>query len=94
MPEPLNNEVVYVHRPNGITVYNCVTGQQAPITWKEFVSHSFVAMRKYPLGDLLWYPDGSCRSNWITNSFFSFTLHVLPAHIIDIFSRLAGKQPK
>ncbi|XP_054279602.1 putative fatty acyl-CoA reductase CG5065 [Macrosteles quadrilineatus] len=80
-------------KPNGITVYNCCTGLQKPITWKEFVNHSFVAMRKYPLGDLLWYPDGSCRSNWVTNSVFSFTLHFMPAYIIDMFGRLVGKQP-
>lgn len=80
-------------RIHGITVYNCCTGQQNPITWKKFVYHCFDSMRKNPIGDVSWYPDGKCRSNWITNSFFSFTLHVLPAYIIDILGRVAGKKP-
>lgn len=81
------------NRPDGIAVYNCCTGLQKPITWKEFVNHSFTAMRKNPLGEMMWYPDGTCRSNWITNSISAFALHILPAHILDFFSRIAGKQP-
>ncbi|RZF42062.1 hypothetical protein LSTR_LSTR006655 [Laodelphax striatellus] len=80
-------------RSRSITVYNCCTGQQKPITWKNFVNHSFQAMRKHPLGDLMWYPDGSCRSNWLINNISAFAFHLLPAHIIDIVSRLAGKKP-
>lgn len=80
-------------RPDGIAVYNCCTGIRRPITWKEFVSHSFTAMRKHPLGDLVWYPDGKCRSNWVTNCVYSFALHFLPAYMIDVFSRIAGKKP-
>lgn len=80
-------------RPDGIAVYNCCTGQEKPITWKEFVELCFVYMRKHPLGDIIWYPDGKCQSNWVLNSLCTFTLHVIPAHVLDFFSRIVGKKP-
>jgi hypothetical protein len=84
---------IYVFRPNGIAVYNCCTGQKAPITWKEFVTQCFVSMRKHPLGDLMWYPDGRCRSSRLVNTFCSYTLHYFPAYLIDAVSWLTGKKP-
>lgn len=80
-------------RRDGIMVYNCCTGQQVPITWREFVDYSFLAMRRNPLCDLMWYPDGQCQSNWLLNSIYAFTFHILPAHVIDLFRRFTGKKP-
>lgn len=80
-------------RPNDIMVYNCCTGQKAPITWKEFVHQCFLSMRKHPLGDLMWYPDGQCRSNYLMNSICKYTLHFFPAYILDALSWLSGKKP-
>ncbi|XP_069702737.1 putative fatty acyl-CoA reductase CG5065 [Periplaneta americana] len=79
-------------RPDGIAVYNCCTGIQKPITWKEFVDLCFVYMRRHPLGDVIWYPDGKCRSNWVLNSLCTLTLHIIPAHLLDFFSRIVGKK--
>lgn len=78
---------------NSIVVYNCCTGQKAPITWKEFVRQSFIAMRKHPLSDMLWYPDGKCRSNAIVNCYMKYFLHFLPAYLVDSVSWLTGKKP-
>lgn len=80
-------------RPNGIVVYNCCTGQKAPITWKEFVRKCFDAMRKHPLGDLMWYPDGTCYSSALANSLGKYTFHFLPAYLIDAISRAVGRKP-
>lgn len=82
-----------IERPNGITIYHCCSGQQKPITWKKFVSLSFDAMRKNPLENIGWYPDGTCQINRIINSVYSFTFHVLPSHIIDTIFRIAGTKP-
>lgn len=38
-------------KPYGMTIYNCVTGQQRPITWDKFVGLSIESMRKHPLGE-------------------------------------------
>ena len=39
-------------KPLGITIYNCSTGQQRPVTWGRFVNLAIVHMRKHPLGKL------------------------------------------
>lgn len=80
-------------RPQGIVVYNCCTGQQRPVTWKQFVDLCFVYMRTHPARELMWYPDGKCRSQRFTNAFCRYMLHVLPAYVIDLGSRIAGKKP-
>ncbi|XP_034234856.1 putative fatty acyl-CoA reductase CG5065 [Thrips palmi] len=80
------------NRPDGIAVYNCATGMQNPITWKEFVDYSFVFMRKHPLGDLIWYPDGQIHTNWMLNKLSVMTLHILPAYVLDGISMLLGKK--
>lgn len=82
------------NRPSGgIQVYNCCTGQQMPITWKTFIDHCFIFMRKNPLGELVWYPGGSIHANWVVNTFGMLTLHILPAYVLDFFSRISGKKP-
>ena len=37
-------------KPNGMTIYNCCTGQRHPITWGKFVNHAIAQVRKHPLG--------------------------------------------
>ncbi|XP_068081075.1 putative fatty acyl-CoA reductase CG5065 isoform X2 [Anabrus simplex] len=77
-----------------ITVYNCCTGLQKPILWKNFVALCYGYLRKHPLNDAVWYPDLRCNSNRIFNMLCIFILHVLNAHILDLFFRLSGKKPK
>lgn len=93
MQRKLKSVYCFINRPDGIAVYNCCTGQEKPITWKEYVELCFVYMRKHPLHDVIWYPDGKCQSNWVLNSLSVFTLHVLPSYVLDFFSRIIGKKP-
>ncbi|XP_043273034.1 putative fatty acyl-CoA reductase CG5065 [Venturia canescens] len=81
------------HRSDTITVYNCCTGQQNPITWREFVELSFKYCRKYPMSDAIWYPGGRCRSSPFFNKLMYTFQHVLPAHILDFIARLKGSKP-
>ncbi|CAG2056910.1 unnamed protein product [Timema podura] len=80
-------------KSDGITVYNCSSGIQNPITWKQFVDCCFLNIRKHPLEDVVWYPGGTIKSNSLANSVCSTCMHFLPAHIIDILSRVFGKKP-
>ncbi|XP_046743270.1 putative fatty acyl-CoA reductase CG5065 [Diprion similis] len=81
------------HRSDSITVYNCCTGQQNPITWKEFVDLSFKYSRLHPVNDAVWYPDGCCRRSVVINSVCNTLQHTLPAHILDFLARLRGSRP-
>ncbi|KAK0166940.1 hypothetical protein PV327_004406 [Microctonus hyperodae] len=81
------------HRTDTITVYNCCTGQQNPITWKQFIDLSFKYTRIHPANDAVWYPGGSCQKYSIMNNLFITFQHVLPAHILDFVARLRGTKP-
>lgn len=79
-------------RPTTIPVYNCCTGQQNPITWKQFVDLSFKYTRMYPPNDAYWYPGGRCRNSLLMNKLCTVFQHTLPAHVLDFFLRLVGKK--
>ncbi|XP_033221450.1 putative fatty acyl-CoA reductase CG5065 [Belonocnema kinseyi] len=81
------------HRSDSITVYNCCTGQQNPITWKEFVNLSFKYSRIHPVNDAVWYPGGRCRSSALLNRICVTFQHMVPAHILDFLARLKGSKP-
>lgn len=39
-----------ISNSNSLTIYNCCTGEQNPITWGKFVNLAIENMRKHPLG--------------------------------------------
>lgn len=82
-----------MHRTDTISIYNCCTGQQNPITWKQFVDLSFKYSRIHPANDALWYPDGRCHSSIIINKLCVTLQHTLPAHILDTLAWLKGSRP-
>ncbi|XP_053994524.1 putative fatty acyl-CoA reductase CG5065 [Hylaeus volcanicus] len=79
------------NRTQTIPVYNCCTGQQNPITWKQFVEMVFKYTRMHPPNGVFWYPDGLCRHSVIMNKTCLFFQHMLPAYVVDFFLRLKGK---
>ncbi|XP_011645020.1 putative fatty acyl-CoA reductase CG5065 [Pogonomyrmex barbatus] len=80
-------------RTDSIPIYNCCTGQQNPITWKQFVDLSFKYCRLHPMKDALWYPDGCCHNSAIINNLCVAFQHILPAYILDTLARLKGSRP-
>lgn len=81
------------HRTDSISIYNCCTGLQNPVTWKQFVELSFKYSRLYPVNDMIWYPGGRCYNSVIMNNLCTALQHTLPAHILDILARLKGRRP-
>lgn len=41
----------------------------------------------------VWYPGGVLRRNVTINTLQCFILHYIPAYILDIIARFAGKKP-
>ncbi|XP_020291375.1 putative fatty acyl-CoA reductase CG5065 [Pseudomyrmex gracilis] len=80
-------------RTDTISIYNCCTGLQNPITWKEFVELTIKYSRIHPANDVLWYPDGTVHNSILINKLCATLQHKLPAHILDIFARLKGSRP-
>uniref|UniRef100_A0A336MZZ9 Fatty acyl-CoA reductase n=1 Tax=Culicoides sonorensis TaxID=179676 RepID=A0A336MZZ9_CULSO len=77
----------------GLNIYNCCTGEQKPITWGRFVNLSIENMRKHPLEGVLWYPTGILRQNRFMNTVHATLVHYIPAYILDIIARVAGRKP-
>ncbi|XP_037814873.1 putative fatty acyl-CoA reductase CG5065 [Lucilia sericata] len=82
------------HKTNdNLLIYNCCTGQRHPITWGKFVNYAIDHVRKHPLEGCVWYPGGVLRRNVTINAVQGFILHYIPAYILDIIARFAGKKP-
>lgn len=78
---------------NKITVYNCSSGSQNPVTWGEFKTHAMTAWNKFPTDGMLWYPDVSFTVNPVIFSAQVWCYHYFPAYVYDCIARLVGKKP-
>ncbi|XP_074028601.1 putative fatty acyl-CoA reductase CG5065 [Leptinotarsa decemlineata] len=80
-------------KPKDLIIYNCSTGLRKPITWKNFVNSCFKYMRKHPISEVSWYPDGTVTASKTINLINRYLLHWLPAYIIDSFVWISGGKP-
>ena len=78
---------------NKITVYNCSTGTQNPITWGEIKNHAMTSWAKFPANDMLWYPHCNFSLNPIVHNLRVCLFHYFPAYLYDLTARLVGKKP-
>ena len=93
---------------NAIPVYNCTSGSINPITWGQLETMGWVALRKYPMENVLWYPGGSYKESAALNTvcqvsyqgrykqlvvFVKVLFHSVPAYMMDMVSYLVGKKP-
>ncbi|KAK9505236.1 hypothetical protein O3M35_009331 [Rhynocoris fuscipes] len=81
------------HRPHNILVYNCTTGRQNPLKWKDFESITYQHLLTYPSKDLYWYPGGSFKNSRFLNNLDIILYQKLPAYIIDSIAWLTGRKP-
>ena len=80
-------------RPNNIAVYNCATGHHNPLTWGQIESLGRVALLKYPMSEVMWYPGGGFKSNLLVHKIDVVLYHYLPAYFLDFLARLSGRPP-
>lgn len=78
---------------NKITVYNCSTGSQNPVTWREIRSHSMSSWTKFPTTGMLWYPVCNLSINPLIHNIQVCLMHYFPAYLYDTIARLVGKKP-
>ncbi|XP_057366398.1 putative fatty acyl-CoA reductase CG5065 [Daphnia carinata] len=81
------------YKPNNIVVYNCASGYHNPLTWGQIESLGRVALLKYPMSEVMWYPSGSFKSNLTLHKIDVVLYHYLPAYFLDFLARLSGKPP-
>lgn len=80
-----------VIKPSALTVFNCVSCNQNPITYKSFFTHVNNGVIEYPNKNAIWYPADVFKQR---NSFEILLKHTIPAWVADRFLQLFGKPPQ
>jgi len=80
-----------ITKPQEIVTYSCSTSHQNPITWKQFRLYATEALMANPTKDMLWYPNFTCQSNYISHECIALFLHYIPAYTLDFIARILGK---
>ncbi|CAH2101865.1 unnamed protein product [Euphydryas editha] len=75
-----------------IPIYNFVSGNQNPITWKKFIEFNRYYGLKTPTMKAVWYYGLNPTNSYLLFRFYNFFLHYLPALLIDIFCTLTGRR--
>uniref|UniRef100_A0A1B6F9S7 Fatty acyl-CoA reductase n=1 Tax=Cuerna arida TaxID=1464854 RepID=A0A1B6F9S7_9HEMI len=66
-----------------VPAYNISCGEVAPITWGEVLKRGKKFGYNYPFESVLWYPNGTLRTNRFIHGLVVILLQVLPAYFID-----------
>ena len=64
-----------------------------PLTWGRIERLGLDALVKYPMSEVMWYPNGSFKSNLLHHKIDVLMYHYIPAYFLDFVSRLSGRPP-
>ncbi|GFY49785.1 putative fatty acyl-CoA reductase CG5065 [Trichonephila inaurata madagascariensis] len=78
------------HRPSGIKVYNCTSGDLNRVTWSDIHSTATPIIVQYPSLGVLRYPGGSFKSHPFLNTLSIKLCHGLPAYLVDALAWIFG----
>lgn len=71
---------------------NLTDCSEKPMTWGQTIEFGKEIIVKYPMSQMLWYPDGSIKRNYYHHLICSFLFHYLPAYFIDFLMILFGQK--
>ncbi|KAJ9578548.1 hypothetical protein L9F63_005277, partial [Diploptera punctata] len=74
-----------------VQVYHHSSAYHNPITWREYTNTVVDLTRKYPCKNMLWYPGTKCRVSMPRIVTAVVLLQLLPALMLNILSKMAGK---
>lgn len=80
-------------KPNGISVYNCTSGDINHHTWGQLRKECLLNLRRVPVNNALWYPSMTFHTCKFYQELSSTLLHHCPAYFLDIIARLTGNKP-
>lgn len=75
-------------------VYNYVSSQKNPITWKTYTDLATEYGEQAPLSKTAWYYSFTMSNSKLLVTILTFLYHFLPAAIVDIGLFVCGKKPK
>ncbi|XP_018022650.2 putative fatty acyl-CoA reductase CG5065 [Hyalella azteca] len=75
-------------------VYNCVSGMERPMKWREMTEYGMVALKtSAAMTDAVWYPSLNLSDSRHINAISVIIQHWAPAYVLDAIARIAGKRP-
>lgn len=81
-------------KSNILPIYNCASGNQNPIKWKQFVKCVVTNVRKNPLENAMWYGFLICCNSEQTFKWMTYLVQHIPVYLIDFFTLCMGKKPR
>ena len=79
-----------------IDIYNCTSGESAPVTWGHVEKAMGYFTTKYPLENMIWYPYACSngilhplKNNKLADRVCRILFHWLPAYVIDMVCYIA-----
>lgn len=77
-----------------IPVFHCTSGADNPITWGRIQVLTVAALSLFPSLSIFRCPSGAFTNNRRLDSFLHWTLHLIPAYIVDFMAKLLlGQKP-
>lgn len=83
---------VATNENKALTIYNCTSSKQMPITWNQFLELGKEVYGKYPTTKAIWFPGGKMCKHYVVYLIRFLLLQLLPALFIDFLSLVSGKQ--
>lgn len=75
-------------------VYNFVTSEHNPITWRDYCRLSIKHGQKMPLTKSIWHHSFRMSSSRLVVWWLTFFYHIVPAMAMDAGLVLSGRKPK
>ncbi|XP_008483392.1 putative fatty acyl-CoA reductase CG5065, partial [Diaphorina citri] len=90
---PRSRRILKVSDPStAIPVFNLTQCGMKPITWREVLDKGKKLGYENPFSLMLWYPDGTIRTNKFTHQLCIIFTHWLPAYLIDGLLLIFGQK--
>ncbi|XP_055948259.1 fatty acyl-CoA reductase 1-like [Argiope bruennichi] len=78
------------HRPDGVKVYNCTSGDLNKVTWLDIHRTATPIVNRFPSLHVIRYPGGSFKSHPLHNKIAIKLFHTIPAYVVDTLSWIFG----
>ncbi|KAH8383343.1 hypothetical protein KR009_008052 [Drosophila setifemur] len=75
-------------------IYHLASEPENPITYGDFIKHSYIGRVLCPSTKQLWYPYIICLTTPWLFPIAAFFLHTVPGYFIDLALRLSGRKPR
>ncbi|CAG9860930.1 unnamed protein product [Phyllotreta striolata] len=81
------------YKSKTMRIYNCISGETNPITWKDFKRLTLKYSKQYPSKYVTWYPGFTYRSSRFRHVICASVFQIIPSVLLDAYLFCVGKPP-